>query len=259
VCDELRAGHPPSRDTVVLTFDDGLRNNLTYAVPLLARYRAPATFFVVPGLIEKREWLWTHEMSVRLQFTDRRELSRLSALASSTNIPGPAATRLEWARTVVEQMKKQPEDDRLRTLADLRRFAPGLLAASGLADRYELMRWDELHSLDEELIEIGSHSTSHPLLEGLSDERLTHEIAGSRDALAAALGRPVVSFCYPNGRFDQSALELVRRHYDQAVAANEGRIDRQDLHRLPRLFVSDATDTRFRLARGGFHVQSETS
>src|SRR4051812_18200942 len=48
----LQAAKPPMQDTVVLTFDDGLRNNFTYAVPLLERYRAKATFFVVPGAVE---------------------------------------------------------------------------------------------------------------------------------------------------------------------------------------------------------------
>src|SRR5262245_5253266 len=39
--------------------DDGLRNNIVVAYPLLRALCIPATFFVCPGLIEERRWLWT--------------------------------------------------------------------------------------------------------------------------------------------------------------------------------------------------------
>jgi len=51
----------PSR-TVVITFDDGYRNNYTHAFPLLAERGLPATFFVTTGYVESAEpfpWLAT--------------------------------------------------------------------------------------------------------------------------------------------------------------------------------------------------------
>src|SRR4051812_23337545 len=37
---------------VALTFDDGYRDNLTVAVPMLQQLELPATFFLVPGLLD---------------------------------------------------------------------------------------------------------------------------------------------------------------------------------------------------------------
>ena len=42
-----RGEYTSSKPMVVLTFDDGFRNNLTFAAPILRKYEAPATFFVI--------------------------------------------------------------------------------------------------------------------------------------------------------------------------------------------------------------------
>ena len=53
----IKAGHPPGRKTVVLTFDDGYENNYTQAFPLLRRYGFPATIFVSPDFIGEEGFL----------------------------------------------------------------------------------------------------------------------------------------------------------------------------------------------------------
>src|SRR5512144_725529 len=53
------------RRRAAITFDDGLRSNITVAYPILQRLRLPAIFFVCPGLLERGAWLWTHEMGQR--------------------------------------------------------------------------------------------------------------------------------------------------------------------------------------------------
>jgi peptidoglycan/xylan/chitin deacetylase (PgdA/CDA1 family) len=46
-----RPSQRDGRQKVVLTFDDGYRNLLTNAMPILHKYRLPATVFVIPGLV----------------------------------------------------------------------------------------------------------------------------------------------------------------------------------------------------------------
>lgn len=54
----LTGERPMPRHAVVLTFDDGYQNFFDYAFPVLARYRFPATVFLVAGLLGKRSsWL----------------------------------------------------------------------------------------------------------------------------------------------------------------------------------------------------------
>jgi peptidoglycan/xylan/chitin deacetylase (PgdA/CDA1 family) len=56
--DARRAGSPLSPRTAVITFDDGFRDAIRYAVPILRARRFTATFFIVAGLLGRRsEWL----------------------------------------------------------------------------------------------------------------------------------------------------------------------------------------------------------
>jgi len=55
-------GVTPPAGTVVITFDDGYRDNLTVAAPILARYRLPATLFLATGYVSRRQSQWIDEL-----------------------------------------------------------------------------------------------------------------------------------------------------------------------------------------------------
>ena len=42
-----------------ITFDDGYRDNLTVAAPILEKYRLPATLFLATGYVERGETQWS--------------------------------------------------------------------------------------------------------------------------------------------------------------------------------------------------------
>ena len=49
----LEGKYDPERNCIVLTFDDGYKDNLTVARPILEKYLAHATVFVNPGYCSK--------------------------------------------------------------------------------------------------------------------------------------------------------------------------------------------------------------
>ncbi len=103
-------------------------------------------------------------------------------------------------------------------------------------------------------IEIGSHGACHRDLTALPAAELEAEVAGSRATLEGALGRPVETFCYPYGRFDEPARTAARAAgYLAAVAIHRGDAARTgDFFALPREIVNPG-DSRFELqlkARG---------
>lgn len=58
LCELLQTGTALPKKTVVLTFDDGYRNNFSLATPILKKYGFVATVFVVSGYVGKR-MVWT--------------------------------------------------------------------------------------------------------------------------------------------------------------------------------------------------------
>jgi peptidoglycan/xylan/chitin deacetylase (PgdA/CDA1 family) len=60
-CRLLREGEKPPRHTVVITFDDGYKDNL-YAVEVLRQFGFPATIFLIPAKMGKEEYLSVKEV-----------------------------------------------------------------------------------------------------------------------------------------------------------------------------------------------------
>ena len=52
----------PKENVVAITFDDGYRDNLTIALPLLEKYSLPMTLFVVAGFVDSDGYLSENEL-----------------------------------------------------------------------------------------------------------------------------------------------------------------------------------------------------
>lgn len=79
---------------------------------------------------------------------------------------------------------------------------------SGFVGQPGYMGWDEIRALRAAGMEIGAHSVTHPDLTTLGLEDLRAQVAQSGATIAAAIGAPVVSFCYPGGRFSDTVAAV---------------------------------------------------
>jgi peptidoglycan/xylan/chitin deacetylase (PgdA/CDA1 family) len=226
------------RRRAALTFDDGLRSNVTVAYPVLRALRLTATFFVCPGLIEQQRWLWNHEARERLRSLPRAAIAHLAAAVAA-----PAA--FDEPQPFVMWMKKLDLARRRSVEAEIRDATPAFAPSAAQREQFDVASWQELRRLDARVVSIGSHSATHPILTSLGADDIESEVALSRAWLEAELGRPVADFCYPNGDFDARALEAARRHYQRAVGVGGGALCADiDPHRLPRLAADPAYSLR---------------
>ncbi|HKR96621.1 MAG TPA: polysaccharide deacetylase family protein [Candidatus Angelobacter sp.] len=214
---------------IVLTFDDGLRNNFTVVYPILRELQLPATFFVCPGLIGSGKWLWNHEARCRLRTLSNDALTdvRTTLLA-----PDPSADGIvEWMKTLKLPKRQRAEEC-------IRQATPAFQPTDDQCQAYDMMDWDELKSLDPGLIMIGSHTLTHPILVTLSQAEIVSELRESRRYLEQKLDRAIDFFCYPNGAYDARVYEAVKNNYRAAVTTETGVLngkEQLDLHRLPRI------------------------
>jgi len=214
---------------VVLTFDDGLRNNFTVVYPVLRELQLPATFFVCPDLIGAGRWLWNHEARCRLQSLPPEELTevRSKLLAANVSVEG----MVEWVKTLKPPQRRWAEEM-------IRQATPDFHPTAAQCEAYDMMGWEEVSALDPALITIGSHTLSHPILTTLTAGELDRELRESRRMLEQKLAREISFFCYPNGSYDERVYQAVRNNYSAAVTTETGvlgRKDQFDLHRLPRI------------------------
>lgn len=229
--DRLSRQGAAAPNEIVLTFDDGLRNNFTVVYPLLRQLRVPATFFVCPELIGSGQWLWNHEARCRLQTLNREALTELRSrlLAANISVEG----MVEWIKTLKPQQRRWAEDL-------IRQATPDFRPTAAQNEAYDIMTWEELSALDSTLITIGSHTLTHPILTTLTAAEIDFELRESRRLLEQRLKREIQFFCYPNGSYDERVYQAVKNNYRAAVTTEIGvlrrkRDDEVDLHRLPRI------------------------
>lgn len=243
--DQLLATETDGRDPrpkLALTFDDGLRNNLTVVYPILRELGAAATFFVCPGLVETGRWPWNFECRARLS---RMSLEQRGAIAEEL---GLQSSGIEG---IVTKLKYLPHGQRVAVEQSLIRATPHFVPTEGERLENDVMTWQELKSLDPAVVTIGGHSSHHEILTRLEPEHLEREVAGCKTWLERELGRPVRHFCYPDGAYDARVLECVGRHYDTAVTTEKGWVPlRPSLLELPRIPTApNVRDLAWRLHR----------
>ncbi len=181
---------------VAVTFDDGRRDNFSYAAPVLKKQGVPATFFVTaedPGTLPL---LWHDRIGYAVKKMAREGKERLDAFLEGHGIHVPSGVPPAYA--AVWAAKKMPVGERNAFLLALEEAAGG-----GVRPAWDGgMDEEQLRALVEEGHEVGSHTMTHPILTQLGGNDLEREVAVSKRVLEGILGRPVSSFSYPNGDYD---------------------------------------------------------
>jgi len=197
----LEEGMEALRRPLIVTFDDGYRDNHDVALPILRRHGVKATFFVTTGYIGAETLPWWDETALRLRAAGPRDWAW-----EREGWPRGAPEFLAWAKTL--------PDARRRAVLDEIRHQLGPLPAG--AGRGVMMAWDEVRDLAANGMEIGSHTVSHPVLANVRDAvELQRELTESRGRIERETGREAVALSYPVGR-SSTATETVVRAARQA-------------------------------------------
>lgn len=215
------------RNLATLTFDDGLRNQLTVAHEVLTTLRVPATFYVCPALVGTAASTWTWELHPRFARIPRRRRQEILAGGSASTLDG-----------LLDAMKTMPLTRREALWQEIVNTTPGFAFTPDEDRRFGLMDWEELARLDRTLIAIGSHTHTHVNLPCADDERLEHELAASKALLREKLGYDARHFAYPDGSHDLRSARAVGRHFDSGVTMEQRAVGRGARpHRLPRVHI----------------------
>lgn len=239
------------QNIVVITFDDGYRDNYSVAMPLLQKYNAPATVFVVSGAIDGAP-LWFDRVHSWFKET-RLSKVRLSKLDSELDLTNSSG-RGEGLSKVTSLMKKLSGKERVEAMAELRTRLE--IPASGSAeDEPAMLNWDDLREMAQSRIfTIGAHTVTHPILPRIEGTDIRAEIEDSCHRINQELGQPVRFFAYPNGDYDSRAQSVVRE-LDLVGCATQGagfNPQGSDLSALRRLGAEGLPMFRFALYLAGW-------
>jgi peptidoglycan/xylan/chitin deacetylase (PgdA/CDA1 family) len=186
---------------IVVTFDDGYADNLQNALPQLEQYEVPATFFVTTGYIGSgREFWWDALEQIIMGPASLPSEIRLTVgacavewrLAEARYYPDEErerdrdwfttrqdtpSKRYELYRAIHRLLQPLDEPERQRVLSALSKWA-GVEVTERECRR--CLSRDEVAALARgNLVELGAHSVTHPILPSLRESSQRDEIRHS--------------------------------------------------------------------------------
>ena len=203
---ECEGRRPPKRP-LIITFDDGYRDNYTNAFPILKQAGLTATIFLAAGYIQAPKLFWWDLVAYCVKQTALSDIALpgISAaplcLSSAGDKPRAIEMILGWIKQAPDKVKNQ--------------FVESLPVRLGVRvpkpDQARLqVTWEEVRLMAANNIEFGSHTMTHPILSNVCADQLRTEVAGSKAVIEEQLGKEVIAFAYPVGG---------RRHFNNHVRA----------------------------------------
>ena len=233
----------PDRDSnkfvVAVTFDDGYKDNLTHALPILEQYNIPATIYITTRFPEGDTWMWWNEIwdyldnNAALEVNDVPEGLTISTLRQKIKCFNKL---FDWILNLSYEKQKKYVETITKSVA--RKQYSNLC-----------LNWEEIKILDQHpLVTIGAHTNSHPNLKKLTEQEAFAEMSYSKNLLEEKLKHSVEHFAYPFGTLNEADVrefELASRcGFRTAVTTRPESLKSPALNAIPRLGVPSYLNLR---------------
>jgi peptidoglycan/xylan/chitin deacetylase (PgdA/CDA1 family) len=207
------------RSSVVLTVDDGWRDNKENIIAIANQYKVPVTIFITTEPVLKQKPYW---------WTFNQQLNEEGIGFMKTN--------------------------KLKTWTNIERIT--YLNGYGFSNAFsnEAMDENEVREADRsKYVFIESHTVTHPILTKCNDIEAEDEILLSKKHLEEIVGRKIKGFAYPNGSYGEREIALLKKHgYQYGFTTKSGYINLEKnrcLYSLPRIEVMEEVSFAENLCR----------
>lgn len=197
-----------TRQTVLLTFDDGFRNHAERVAPILRRHQAPAVFFVPSRHTAPGRYLWfAYLRALERHFPGNGFMFRGTFMDMS-----PGARRRTMAALTAHLLDLTPHPTAMYEAID--QEMPRL---EDFVDRRQLddqcagMSVEQIEELAADpLFTVGAHTVDHPLLPRCEPAEQVRQIAQNKEWIERLTKRTCDAFAYPGSEYDEAILDRCR-------------------------------------------------
>lgn len=230
-------------------FDDGYRDFLDYALPILKKYDCPSSMYIVTDCIDNDLPPWTYRLNHYFINSKKLKIS-----IDTTGFPGhlkntewrTKADMLEYARQLNHFMKSLDNDKRRLVYEDIAKEFNDVPPPHGL-----MLNWEEVKELRNHNCEVGSHTVSHPMLsKKLSYTELMFELKESALIIEKHTGTYPATISYPFGAYNNDVKKAAfEAGYKIGVTVNPSPYDssRHNILEIPRIELFDEPFIKTRL------------
>ncbi len=229
------------KTAIVITIDDGFKDNYDFAYPILKELNIPATIFLTTGLIGTSKVPWVDELGVALEKTNRKRLSFAELFGNNTIDISDTASRANAFHQIYLKLLYLDHNLKLEYLNRLMQY----LGNNDGTEYHErtMLNWSEIVEMSKNGITFGAHTMSHPTLSKMKTKQAKAEIYLSRKEIEKFLKNKVNHFAIPNGQprdFTEELRAFCRNeNFKSVLTTNFGIVnENSSLYDLPRVHIT---------------------
>lgn len=212
----VQDGHPLPKKAVLVTFDDGYLDFRQQALPILKKYDIPAVLFIptaYPDDPSRQFWWDILYYAIYSSTADTIQINQ-NTLPLSTE-----ANRIAAYKAVRTYIKTLPHSQAMEKVEHLR-----LQLGVPLPTKPSVLSWGELQALNQEdVVILGAHTQTHPLLNRVTIEEAVEEAVLSYKDLRERIGEIDPIFAYPSGASNKVlAAQLKKNGFNLAFTTQRG-------------------------------------
>ncbi|MCP4353412.1 MAG: polysaccharide deacetylase family protein [Desulfobacterales bacterium] len=243
IADCIEKQQPFPEKTVVLTFDDGYRDNYQ-AYRIMKKYNVQGTFYIVAGCIGNGEPLWLFEIIYIVSKTSKSEL-KLSVRGKDFYFPLLSENQKHTAfRKIIEIIKSNNLETREQIRTQLKDRLNDISDFDEKSSKV-MLTWEQVQEMSCNGMTIGGHTMTHLNLPNADPYDMVSEIEECKKMIEQKTGNSVRHFSYPNGGkydyYNESVTEAVKKSgYITATTSNNGVTDlKSDPFELSRIRITN--------------------
>ncbi len=195
------------RRSVCVTFDDGFRDNLEIAAPIMEKYGVVGTIYVTTGLLKREVNPWFVRVRRAFFITTESTYPGMEGVPYDLTDPGGRWSAFLEASRLCATSTGEYQLDIVQQVEDLLSVIP--------MDKYMMMTETQVRQTVECGHIIGSHTVNHPNVAHIPEDILEHELVKSKAVLDGLTGRSCHHFSYPrpilSPHYTDATGEAIRR------------------------------------------------
>ena len=183
---------------ILITFDDGYKDNYSVAYPILKKYNLKATIALTTGHIGSQELFWWDKIAY---YINKTEVSHIS----TKDLGKISLKNKEKAiRNIQEKLKNIDNHTKNKILNEIEKKSG--LSKPEIEDLF--LSWEEIKEMSKNDITFAAHTVTHPIITRLSLSEAKKEIIDSKQEIEYRINEKVNVFVYPNGNQRDMSKEI---------------------------------------------------
>jgi peptidoglycan/xylan/chitin deacetylase (PgdA/CDA1 family) len=246
------------RRIAVVTIDDGHADAYRCIFPIAKTIGLPISVCIPTDFFFRRKWLWFDQFDWVMHHAKPAATATIEGFQVSVE----EASSVAKFRSYLKRCLPAARDSAIQQLS----YCWDLELPSSPPEQCRALTVPELQQmLSSGLVEVVGHTATHTIATVLSEGDFENELRQSKDEWESFCGRPIMSFCYPNGGpgdFDRrTAMTIKRVGYRYAFTLLEGTnlVQTMDPLEIKRVHIHWRPGVCYKLISGMADLQNSLS